>query len=159
MLGMLLDLTWAMDLTMQEKAVQAYRGWFHSSPAVNFQDGIYNDVLLNWLRNNVNSMRIIDVGSSETHRHFVVPLHVRGRHRLFGMPYASKKNYFVAFRSPVNTYINPENIGGVGAITYTAIFDGIGVINGVNLREATRKFGTEIRTHKVAHYGIILHIP
>lgn len=89
-------------------------------------------------------MKLFELPPSETHRHFVIPLQLKGRYKQFGMPYSYVKRYFAAFRAPWNGH--------------TAVLEEIGSINGVNQVELQHKLHNEIPSFTAREYGLVLHV-
>lgn len=138
--------TLAMDQTLRNKAMQAYRDWFPGS-TVNFQDGRYNERLIPHLRElkGLGLLKIREVAPSDHHRYFIAPLDMQGSFDEFQLRYSTTKNFFAAFHMPIDGT--------------SATFDGIGEINGPKRVEVARKFASVIESFTPLQYRIYLHIP
>lgn len=148
LLLLLPKLSLGMDKTLQEKVKQAYMDWFPDTRSVNYQDGRYNDRLPQYIRDHIQTMRVIEIEGSATHRHFIAPLHMRGVIDHFGMKYDSRKNHFVAFRM-LREQLQPN----------VAVFAGIGEINGPKRVDVIKAFGTRILLYTPDIYQISFHVP
>lgn len=135
-----------MDPRMQYHAVTAYQRWFPESSSILFQTPTHNHLLIDYLRDEVYKMNIVEIMASEGHRHFVVPLlDLRGKYETFGMPYKNVKHYFAAFRAPWDSN--------------TAIFDGIGSLNGVNTRAVGTKLVYGVDMFRPEQFGLTFQVP
>lgn len=141
---MLIGCSQALDSTFREEIIKAYRGWFPNSVSVHYQYAQHNDQLLHDLRQHLNRLQVIELAASPTHRHFVVPLNFQGAESEYGLKYGNNKNYFAAFLMPREST--------------TAVFDGLGAINGVPRKTIASKFSAGVAL-KAESYTIHLHVP
>lgn len=144
-LAMLIEANLVMDGTLKEQILLAHRRWFPGSLSVHYQRATHNRFLLQKLRESVNRMQIIEVNPSLTHRHFFVPLKMRGGHQLFGLQYGATKNHFAAFRMPWAANV--------------ATFEGIGAINGINKADHTAKLADSVHSSTAREFGIFFQVP